>query len=125
MDRCSRQARPHRFEDFHYIRNRRDEFKREVYTSGPFYTSFYMYEDFPWFFRHFPTHGYARSWGIMLLGGHAVTIVGWESDCMVHLTPVSPLSSSSSAPASTSSSTPSPVPASTPSPVPASTPSPV
>lgn len=90
-NRCSAEPHPHKVTSFHYIWNTKDAFKQELYSEGPFYTSFYVYEDFPWFFRYFPTHGYARSWGIMMLGGHSSVLVGWNNDCVVHNTPVSPL----------------------------------
>eukprot|EP00929_Paragymnodinium_shiwhaense_P076109 TRINITY_DN3904_c0_g1_i1.p1 TRINITY_DN3904_c0_g1~~TRINITY_DN3904_c0_g1_i1.p1 ORF type:complete len:1474 (+),score=323.61 TRINITY_DN3904_c0_g1_i1:280-4701(+) len=94
INRCSSEPRPHLISGFHYVFNKKEVWKEELYSSGPFYVSFNVYEDFPWFFRYFPTHGYLRSWGILLLGGHASALVGWQSDCVIHETPMSPLAGS-------------------------------
>ncbi|CAE7584855.1 ETFDH [Symbiodinium sp. CCMP2456] len=65
-------------EQYHYIVNQKDVFKMEIYNDGPFYTSYYVYEDFTWFFQFWPEHGYNYQWGAMQ-GGHAVVLIGWES----------------------------------------------
>jgi len=81
--RCQRESRPHLLTAYHYIPNSKDKFKEELYQEGPFYTSFYVYEDFPWFFRFWPAQAYNRQWG-QNLGGHAVVLIGWEASCVYH-----------------------------------------
>lgn len=94
---CSDMFREHKISGFHYVFNTKERFKQEVYTGGPIYTSFHLYEDFPWFFRHFPSHGYSRSWGFAALGGHAAVLVGWEHGCITHAAPSTSLKPSSAA----------------------------
>lgn len=82
-DRCLAEPQPHKATRYHYIVNQKDVFKMEIYNDGPFYTSYYVYEDFTWFFQFWPEHGYNYQWGAMQ-GGHAVVLVGWESSCQYH-----------------------------------------
>jgi len=72
----------HTLSSYHAVINTKDAFKNEIYNEGPFYTSFYIYEDFTWFFSHYPQEGYDQLWGEQL-GGHAVVLVGWRS-CKYH-----------------------------------------
>ncbi|CAJ1443031.1 unnamed protein product [Effrenium voratum] len=78
-DRCLSEAQPHKSTRYHYIINHKDVFKMEIYNDGPFYTSFYVYEDFTWFFQFWPEQAYNYQWGSMQ-GGHAVVLIGWESE---------------------------------------------
>lgn len=82
-DRCLAEPQPHKATRYHYIVNQKDVFKMEIYNDGPFYTSYYVYEDFTWFFQFWPEHGYNYQWGAMQ-GGHAVVLIGWESSCHYH-----------------------------------------
>jgi len=83
-NRCHSDPDPHHTTDFHYMWNYKDTFKWELYNFGPFYTSFYVYEDFTWFFENFPTEGYNYQWGGQM-GGHAVVAIGWEANCDYHV----------------------------------------
>jgi len=83
-DRCHSDPSPHHITSFHYMWNYKDDFKWELYNFGPFYTSFYVYEDFTWFFDNFPTEGYNYQWGGQM-GGHAVVAIGWEAECDYHV----------------------------------------
>lgn len=51
-----------------------DDFKRELYTNGPFEVAFSVYDDFPLY----KTGVYTRQ-SSKYLGGHAVRLVGWGS----------------------------------------------
>jgi len=82
-DRCVAEPQPHKATRYHYIVNQKDVFKMEIFNDGPFYTSFYVYEDFTWFFQFWPEDGYNYQWGAMQ-GGHAVVLIGWESSCHYH-----------------------------------------
>lgn len=68
---------------YHYVLNTKDEFKRELIKDGPLYTSYFIYEDFTWFFTYWPEQAYNYQWG-SLQGGHAVVLIGWESSCTYH-----------------------------------------
>lgn len=82
--RCNAEWGQHRLGNYHYIDNTAQHFKQELYSDGPFYTSFYVYEDFNWFFDNFvTTHAYTYQWGESL-GGHAVVLVGWSGSCTCH-----------------------------------------
>jgi len=82
-DRCQSETGVHSQRSYYYIINTKDSFKYEVYLSGPFYTSYYIHEDFTWFFSLYPLHAYSTQWG-QSLGGHAVVLIGWEPDCVYH-----------------------------------------
>jgi len=82
-NRCYHAATTHKLTRYHYIDNTKEQFKHELYYEGPFYTSFHIYEDFVWFFTHFPQDAYNFQWGVNQ-GGHAVVLIGWKSDCTYH-----------------------------------------
>lgn len=82
-DRCFTEPQPHKATKYHYVLNTKDEFKRELIKDGPLYTSYFIYEDFTWFFTYWPEQAYNYQWG-SLQGGHAVVLIGWESSCTYH-----------------------------------------
>jgi len=80
--RCDTEPQIHKSSSHYPVVNHKDDFKREL-LKGPFYTSFYVYEDFTWFFAKWPEEAYNYQWGAMQ-GGHAVVLIGWESKCIYH-----------------------------------------
>mmetsp|Transcript_78639 Transcript_78639/g.138665 ORF Transcript_78639/g.138665 Transcript_78639/m.138665 type:complete len:979 (-) Transcript_78639:51-2987(-) len=82
-NRCFTAPTTHKLTTYHYVLNTKDEFKKEIYIDGPIYTSFYVYEDFIWFFTHYPEDAYNFQWGANE-GGHATVLIGWESSCTYH-----------------------------------------
>eukprot|EP00933_Yihiella_yeosuensis_P032848 TRINITY_DN26502_c0_g1_i1.p1 TRINITY_DN26502_c0_g1~~TRINITY_DN26502_c0_g1_i1.p1 ORF type:complete len:1088 (-),score=219.65 TRINITY_DN26502_c0_g1_i1:511-3774(-) len=82
-NRCAKEPSPHQLTSYNYLWNRHEDFKAELYNNGPFYTSFYVMEDFTWFFTSWPNDAYNYQWG-KKQGGHAVVMVGWETDCTYH-----------------------------------------
>lgn len=81
-DRCSTEPKLHFTANYVKVSSNTCAFK-EALLRGPFYTSFYVYEDFVWFFRNFPTEGYRLQFG-KSTGGHAVAMIGWEGNCKYH-----------------------------------------
>lgn len=82
-DRCLTEPQVHKSTEYHYVLNHKDAFKEEILKDGPLYTRFFVYEDFTWFFTFWPEQAYNYQWGAMQ-GGHAVVLIGWESDCIYH-----------------------------------------
>eukprot|EP00931_Biecheleriopsis_adriatica_P004075 TRINITY_DN105798_c0_g1_i1.p1 TRINITY_DN105798_c0_g1~~TRINITY_DN105798_c0_g1_i1.p1 ORF type:complete len:846 (-),score=159.33 TRINITY_DN105798_c0_g1_i1:72-2609(-) len=82
-NRCLTEPSPHMATRYHYLFNTKDHFKQELYNDGPFYTSYYVYEDFTWFFEYYPQDGYNYQWGSNQ-GGHAVVLIGWDGNCRYH-----------------------------------------
>lgn len=73
----------HTISTYRWVPNTVEEYMHELYTEGPLYTSFWVYEDFVYFFQTDPTMAYNRKWGPKL-GGHAVVLIGWEGECTYH-----------------------------------------
>jgi len=81
-DKCNTIQKVHFTASYYMIANTKEKFM-EAILEGPFYTSFYVYEDFVWFFTNFPKDGYTHQFGTST-GGHAVVILGWDGSCNVH-----------------------------------------